>query len=73
MATQELPDMDFLQNVKNEEGSSGFTNPWFVQTFDDFLFYCCPECDYKCQFHDAFHQHALNSHQNVSHFLLQTF
>ena len=64
MTTQELPDMDFLQNVK-EEGS-GFTNPWFVQSLDDFLFYCCPECDYKCQFHDAFHQHALSAHQNVS-------
>ena len=67
MATTELPDMDFLQNVK-EESSGTFTNPWFVQTLDDFLYYCCPECNYKCQFHDEFHHHALISHPMVSLF-----
>ena len=66
MATPELPDLqvDFL--VKEESGGFTNPNPWFVQSLDDFLFYCCPECDYKSQFHNAFHQHAVDSHLNVS-------
>ena len=28
---------------KNEE------NPWMVEELEEFLYYCCPECDEKCR------------------------
>lgn len=37
-------------------------NPWNVESFDDFLFYCCPECDERNQSKDLFIKHALNHH-----------
>ena len=34
-------------------------NPWDVVNLDDFLYYCCPECDeYRGQSRDLFLQHA---------------
>jgi len=72
----ELPqdfDTNFLSEqenfVKKEELgansiSSSFptNNPWLVENFDEFLFYCCPECNYKCRLHNEFNSHALVSH-----------
>ena len=37
-------------------------NPWLVPTIDEFLFYCCPECDLKCRYSDDFLEHATKSH-----------
>ena len=37
-------------------------NPWSVESFDDFLFYCCPECDERNQSKDLFIKHALIHH-----------
>ena len=39
------------------------SNPWNVQTLDEFLFYCCPECDNKYVTKSHFVEHALTSHQ----------
>ena len=75
----ELPqdfDTNFLSEhesfVKKEELgansiSSSFptNNPWLVENFDEFLFYCCPECNYKCRLHNEFNSHALVSHPMV--------
>jgi len=36
--------------------------PDLVENFDEFLFYCCPECNYKCRLHNEFNSHALVSH-----------
>ena len=41
------------------------SNPWLVQSFDEFLFYCCPECNYKCQLHEEFNSHAVTAHPLV--------
>ena len=41
-------------------------NPWMVEQLEDFLFFCCPECDEKCRTKDIFLQHALCHHPNVS-------
>ena len=38
-------------------------NPWHVVTLDEFLFYCCPECDLKCQDHTEFFNHAVQMHE----------
>merc|ERR1712012_1305094 len=38
------------------------TNPWTVNDLDDFLFYCCPQCDHKTQTKSLFVNHAFLSH-----------
>ena len=41
-------------------------NPWEVEHLEEFLFFCCPECDLSretiYQSKDLFIQHALNHH-----------
>ena len=37
-------------------------NPWSANHLDDFLFYNCPECDFKEHSKDFFVKHALNLH-----------
>ena len=37
-------------------------NPWDVNYLDEFLYYCCPECNERSQSKDLFVQHALNQH-----------
>ena len=41
-------------------------NPWNVEDLDDFLYYCCPECDLKDQSKIQFLQHALEEHTKAS-------
>ena len=43
-------------------------NPWTVTSLDDFLFYCCPECDDRSVTKSEFVQHAVKNHprsQNI--------
>ena len=44
-------------------------NPWSVAYLDDFLFYCCPECDVKDQYKQSFVQHALNYHPKAKDYM----
>ena len=37
-------------------------NPWFVSNLDEFLQYCCPECDDKYQSKETFVLHAFEKH-----------
>ena len=37
-------------------------NPWQVSNIEDFLFYCCPECDLKTKDSKNFVIHAQHSH-----------
>ena len=37
-------------------------NPWDVESPEDFLYYCCPECETKCQGLNDFKNHALQDH-----------
>ena len=37
-------------------------DPWDVESPEDFLYYCCPECDTKCQGQNDFKNHALQDH-----------
>ena len=37
-------------------------NPWSVSKLEEFLYFCCPECDLKDQSKEAFVQHALDHH-----------
>ena len=37
-------------------------NPWNVGSFDDFLYYCCPECDEQYELKEQFISHAFDQH-----------
>ena len=37
-------------------------NPWSVRKWEEFLYFCCPECDEKSQSKDNFITHALSIH-----------
>ena len=40
-------------------------NPWEVSNLECFLFYCCPECDFKSQNVQSFGSHAHLKHPNA--------
>ena len=40
-------------------------NPWQVPSFDQFLFYCCPECDTKIRELNVFFKHAIKLHKRA--------
>ena len=46
-------------------------NPWEVPTLEDFLYYCCPECDCKVRDRQSFVEHALIEHQEARDTLLK--
>ena len=37
-------------------------NPWSVNHIEDFLYFCCPECDERNHSEVLFMQHALDAH-----------
>ena len=37
-------------------------NPWSVTNLNDFLYFCCPECDERNQSKESFIEHALGEH-----------
>ena len=37
-------------------------NPWTVTSIDDFLYFCCPQCDTKKQSRESFLEHAFEEH-----------
>ena len=39
-------------------------NPWAVDSLQKFNYYCCPECDIKCQAKQDFIKHAFECHPN---------
>ena len=41
-------------------------NPWDVSNLEEFLFFCCPECDSKHPSKASFINHALIEHPKVS-------
>ena len=43
-------------------------NPWEVESLEDFLYFCCPECNEKSQSKDHFISHAWSTHPKVSFF-----
>ena len=51
-------------------------NPWIVSEVEHFLFFCCPECDFKERSRENFIQHALSHHPNsidgLAHFMVKS-
>ena len=44
-------------------GKMDLINPWLVSSFEEFLFYCCPECDTKTKQLGQLFDHAVQEHQ----------
>ena len=44
-------------------------NPWKVEDIDQFLNYCCPECDTKQKTKSEFIAHAIDAHPNSRNYL----
>ena len=41
-------------------------NPWAVEALEEFLYFCCPECNIKSTDKDAFVNHVWSNHPKVS-------
>ena len=50
-----------MESTKKKENN----NPWGVMNLEEFLFYCCPECNVKDKSRDEFVKHALNHHPDA--------
>ena len=46
-------------------------NPWDVGNLDEFLYFCCPECDLKDRSKAQFLEHALNEHPKAKDYVPQ--
>ena len=46
-------------------------NPWNVSTLEEFLYFCCPECDLRDQSKMNFLHHALEQHPKAKEYLKQ--
>jgi hypothetical protein len=57
-ADAEYEDANYIDEPMEE-------NPWAVDSLRRFLFYNCPECDFKGQDETAFQNHAIESHYQV--------
>ena len=44
-------------------------NPWKVSKLEDFLYFCCPECNVKDKSKDFFIRHALDHHPKAKDIL----
>ena len=44
-------------------------SPWSVKCLEDFLYYCCPECDIRDHSKDNFLQHAFSYHPDANEYL----
>ena len=51
--------------------AQNYSCPWInVECLEDFLYYCCPECNDRHQSRDDFLQHALNEHPEAKNYLV---
>ena len=48
-------------------------NSWCVSTIEEFLYYCCPDCDVKMKLEDKenFVRHALSEHPASANYISQ--
>ena len=44
-------------------------NPWLVSNIDEFLYFCCPECDERNQSKELFLKHAFDEHPKAKQIL----
>ena len=47
--------------------------PWNIESLEDFLYYCCPECNERSQSRNSFLHHALDLHPRSNNYLVRFF
>ena len=57
------------QEQEAENPAAILVNPWLVSCLEDFLYYCCPECDNKCHSRQMFITHAWQNHSQAKEVL----
>ena len=73
----EIEDVDVKldENIKRNLDTDQ-KNPWIVSEVEHFLFFCCPECNFKERSKENFIQHALSHHPNsidgLAHFMVKS-
>ena len=40
------------------------SNPWAVANFNEYLYFCCPECDFQSKYQFNLVEHAKSEHLN---------
>jgi hypothetical protein len=50
------------ENIDTQSQTLPTPDPWNVDSFDDFCFYCCPECDYRSKTKNDLVNHAIENH-----------
>ena len=50
---------------EEEDSKNNIPNPWEVNSFKEFCYYCCPECDFKTKTESPFQAHAEENHPKV--------
>ena len=58
-----------VQLEPKETNQNNVKNPWFVNNLEEFLYFCCPECDGRNQSKELFLKHALDQHPNSKVYL----
>ena len=56
--------------MNHQLGSQPLANPWEVPSLDEFLFYCCPECDLKTKEYNELFNHAVQCHRQAKVLLI---
>ena len=57
-------------NANFEDGQDTTnSNPWIIKNLEEFLYYCCPECDNKNQSKNNFINHVLSFHPMAKQYL----
>ena len=54
-----------IENTTNNSDENFTSNPWTsISKIEEFLYFCCPECEEKNQSRELFIKHALEKHPN---------
>ena len=56
-----------FSTFRNMDGKD--SSPWCVNNLDEFIYYCCPECDTRNKSEDSFLKHALGVHPEAQKYL----
>ena len=54
-------DQESSKSIENNDNINS-NNPWYLKSLENFLYLCCPQCDYKDRDRDHFLEHAWKNH-----------
>ena len=57
-----IEEMDTINEYTTSDEIKSEINPWASKDLKEFLFYNCPECEYRTSYEPDFYDHALSTH-----------